>query len=258
MKLQLIRNATLVLDYAGHHILIDPYFAPKQSRPSYIDQSPNVNPMADLPIPPERILEGVEVVIVSHLHSDHFDTTAQELIPKPIPLLCQPENEAFIRDKGFVNVSAVSDEVKWQGIHLTRIGGHHGMGEVETMMGTVSGFVFQAKGEPTLYWLGDTVLCDEVREAVRRYQPDAIVTHSCGAKWPDSANQRHLIVMDSEQTIELCRFTPQSVVIAAHMDSLDHATVSRSELRSQAQQAGINNDQLRIPLDGEALEIPHG
>lgn len=103
MRLQLIRSATLLLDYAGQHILIDPFFAPKHSRPSYTGRSPN--PLVELPLPPEQILDGVELVIVSHLHSDHFDPVAHQLVPKTLPLLCQPGNEETIRDKGFLDVT---------------------------------------------------------------------------------------------------------------------------------------------------------
>lgn len=254
MQLQLIRNATLLLDYAGHYILIDPYFAAQFSRPSYTGKS--LTPMVELPMPPERMLDGVELVMVSHLHSDHFDPAAQEMIPKSSPLLCQPGDEATIRGKGFLDVTPIINDIHWNGIHLTRTGGHHGTGEVETMMGQVSGFVFQAASEPTVYWAGDTILCDEVRTAVARFQPDVIVTHSCAATWPDSTRQRSLIVMDAAQTIDLCKLAPKSVVIAVHMEVLDHATLSRSELRAQAEDAGIDGEQLRIPDDGESIPFP--
>ena len=251
MRLQLIRNATQVLDYAGKRILLDPYFAPKHSRPSYTGKSPN--PLIDLPLPPERILAGVQLVIVSHLHSDHFDPVAHELVPKTLPFFCQPGDEQTIRDKGFHDVTPVVDSIAWNGVTITRINGYHGMGEVGAMMGRVSGFVFQAQGEPTLYWAGDTVLCDEVRDAIARFQPVVIVTHSAGATWPDEAGERHLIVMDAAQTLDVCRLAAKSVVIAIHLDSLDHGTVSRADLRAQAEQAGIGN--LRIPEDGEVIEI---
>lgn len=57
--------------------------------------------------------------------------------------------------------------------------------------------------------------------------------------------------MDAEQTIAVCRAAPNSTVIATHMEALDHATVSRAELRQQADAAGIDN--LLIPADGETL-----
>src|SRR3954467_1223307 len=103
MNLQLIRNATLRLHYAGQVILIDPYFAAQYSLPSYTGKSPN--PMVELPVPIEAILQDVTLVIVSHLHSDHFDTVAQQSVAKGLPLFCQPGNEDFIRGKGFQQVT---------------------------------------------------------------------------------------------------------------------------------------------------------
>ncbi len=37
------------------------------------------------------------------------------------------------------------------------------------------------------------------------------------------------------------------------MDSVDHATVSREELRAYAEANGIQSEQLLIPADGEKL-----
>lgn len=250
MQLQLIRNATMILDYGGQRFLLDPDFGAKHSRQSFTGKSPN--PMVDLPIPPEKILEGIQAVIVSHLHSDHFDKVAQEIVPKTLPLFCQPGDEQTIRDKGFQQVMPI-DTLDWQGVKITRTGGHHGLGYVETQMGKVSGFVFQAKDEPTIYWAGDTVMCDEVRETISQFQPNIIIIHSCGAMWPDEAGERQLIVMDDAQTVEVCHLAPNSTVIAVHMEALDHATVSRTDLRAAAQQSGVSESRLLIPQDGETV-----
>lgn len=211
--------------------------------------------MVELPLSIEDILKDVTLVIVSHLHSDHFDTVAHQRVPKDWPLFCQPGNEDFIRGKGFQQVMPIADQVEWNGIHITRTDGHHGLGYVETQMGKVSGFVLQAANEPTFYWAGDTVLCSEVEKAIERFKPDVIVTHSCGAKWPDNHDERQLIVMDDQQTIAVCKSAPNNTVIATHMEALDHATVSRELLRTSATQAGISQTQLRIPTNGETLEI---
>ncbi|WP_411905689.1 MBL fold metallo-hydrolase [Rhizobium mayense] len=68
--------------------MIDPYFAPRHSLPSFTGRSPN--PMTELPRSIDDILQGVELVIVSHLHTDHFDAVAKERVPKTLPILCQP------------------------------------------------------------------------------------------------------------------------------------------------------------------------
>src|SRR5690349_4065961 len=105
MRLRLLRNATQRLRYAGHELLLDPYFAPDHSRPPFTGRSPR--PRVPLPGPVEEILAGMELVIVSHLHSDHFDPEAQRLLPKDLPVFCQPGDEETIRGQGFTRVEPV-------------------------------------------------------------------------------------------------------------------------------------------------------
>src|SRR5262245_54438007 len=99
MKLQLFRNATLKLSYAGRTLLIHPYLAPRHSLPSFTGRSPN--PMTELPANIADILKGVELVVVSHLHTDHFDSVAKQRVPKNLPLICQPGDETKIAEAGF-------------------------------------------------------------------------------------------------------------------------------------------------------------
>ncbi len=249
MQLQLIRSATLRLTYAGRRILIDPYLAARHSRPSFTGASPN--PLVELPCSPQQAIAGAELVLVSHLHSDHFDPAAQELLPKDLPLVCQPEDAAAIRAKGFRQVLPLAETLDWQGIQLTRTPCQHGHGAVLDEMGTASGFVLAAPGEPTVYWAGDTIWYPAVAEVIRRVQPQVIITHSCGAVWGDNV----LIVMDAAQTAAVCQAAPNSTVVAVHMESLDHARVTRAELRSYAQAYGIAPQRLRIPADGETLKL---
>jgi hypothetical protein len=122
-------------------------------------------------------------------------------------------------------------------------------------MGVSSGYVLQAPGEPTVYWAGDSVLCDETRAAIERYHPDVIVTHSGGALWPvGSDGGRALIIMDAAQTIATSRLAPWAKVVAIHLDSVDHATVSRADLRQAVAAEGLEGGIL-IPEDGEELVL---
>lgn len=249
MNLQLIRNATLRLHYGGQLLLIDPYFAPKHSLPSYAQKSNN--PLVDLPLSIDEITQDVDALIVSHLHTDHFDSVAKERLEKDLPLFCQPTNDTAIREGGFRDVRVLETVTDWHGVTITRTDGRHGEGDTAQLMGKVSGFVFQAEGEPTIYWCGDTVWYETVQQVIDAYQPDIIVTHSCGAVWGDDPRP---IVMDAEQTVALCQYAPQSKVIAVHMEALDHATVSRADLRAYADEQGISTDRLLIPADGDMIE----
>jgi L-ascorbate metabolism protein UlaG (beta-lactamase superfamily) len=249
VKFQLIRSATLRLEYAGQHLLIDPYLAAKLSRPSFTGRSPN--PMVDLPFSPQEVIANIDAVLVSHLHSDHFDPAAQDLLPKETPILCQPMDEVPITFMGFRQVTPVKDTLVWHGITITRTPCQHGSGDVLDDMGTASGFTFQAENEPTVYWVGDTIYYDAVAEVIDRVQPQVIITHSCGAVWGDHV----LIVMDAVQTVAVCKSAPKSIVVATHMEALDHATITRAQLREYATDHRITPTQLLIPADGETLEL---
>lgn len=247
MKLTLIRSATLKLDYGGQCILIDPAFSDKLTSPSFAGKSKN--PLVDLPVSKEAILENVDAVLVSHIHSDHFDTAAQGYLNKSLPILCQPNEEATIENMGFVDVRPVAERFRLGKVEITRTYAKHGSGSVQEEMGEASGFVFKAPGEPVVYWPGDTVLCDEVRSVLVKEKPAMVITHSAGAVWGDGVK----ILFDEVETAEICEALPDSTVVAVHLDSYDHGTVSRESLRAYASRRGIDEARLRIPADGETL-----
>lgn len=248
MELQLIRNATLRLIYHDHLILIDPCLAPRHAFRSFAGMSRN--PTVDLPLPPEQVIDDVDWVIVSHLHPDHFEEVAEDLLPWEILLFCQPEDAETIGEMGFTNVHPLADSTQREGIGLTRTPARHGEGAMAERLGPVSGFLFRADGEPTVYWMGDTVWYREVATVIAREKPDVIITHSSGAVLGDSAP----IIMDARQTVAVCEAAPEAVVVAVHLDALDHGTVSRATLRAAAEAAGIGPERLLIPADGERLD----
>ena len=249
MKIQEIRNATMKITYSGRTFLTDPLLAPKHSYDPFVGKSRN--PTTDLPYPIEEIIHGIEAVLVSHVHIDHFDRAARELLSKEIPLFCQPSDVEKLTGKGFQSVRPVERSNTWGGVTITRTDGQHGTGTWGERMGNVSGFVLQAENEPTLFWVGDSIWCDPVEQVVMDFQPDVIVVHSGGAKFPDSDP----IIMDAEQTVAVCKAAPNAVIVAVHLEALDHCPVTRADLRSTAEKAGIALRQLLIPADGELFSF---
>ena len=64
MKIQLIRNATMKLSYAGQTILTDPMLSPKDAFDPFAGVARN--PTVELPHTLEQILDRVDGVLVSH------------------------------------------------------------------------------------------------------------------------------------------------------------------------------------------------
>ena len=258
MELLHIRNATLKINYGGHTFLIDPYFAEAGSQPSFAGKANN--PTVPLPLHTDEILMGVDCVLVSHLHPDHFDEAAQAAIPRDLPIYCQPEDVYTIRSAGFLAVHPVPDQVQLGEITLTRTPGQHGTGSILPLMGVVSGFVFQHPGERTVYWCGDTVWYEGVQQNIDRYQPSLIVCHAGANKFfkehnvfgPAYTGDSDVLIMDAAQVSRLCDYAPDSQVVATHVGALDHETVTRAELRA-ALKKSVDSDQLFIPEDGQTL-----
>lgn len=250
MQLQLIRNATMRLTYAGRVILTDPYLGAKGVYRSLGGREQN--PTIELPMPLEQVIDGVEMVLVSHLHNDHFDPAAWEALPKHLPIFCQPGDEARIAEKGFTNITPVEEPVAWEGISIMAAAGTHGTGKWADDLNPVIGFILRAEGEPVVYWCGDTIWYEAVREVISNVRPDVIITHSGGAELQDSGP----IIMDAAQTIAACRHAPDAKIVAIHLDALDHCLTSRADLRDYGTRYGIEPSQLLIPADGESVNLP--
>ena len=62
--------------------------------------------------------------------------------------------------------------------------------------------------------------------------------------------------MDAEETLAVVRAAPEAVVVAIHLEALDHCPVRREDLRRHADAAGIAPSRLRIPADGETIRLP--
>ncbi len=119
-------------------------------------------------------------------------------------VLCQPPDATALRDRGFVDVRPVEEALDWGALRVTRTNGRHGTGEIAQRMAPASGFVITTPDEPTLYLAGDTIWCDEVREAVDRHHPDIVVANAGGARFLEGDP----ITMTADDVVALARHPP--------------------------------------------------
>lgn len=250
-SLQLVRNATLILEYAGQKILVDPMLSPKGTIESWggIERNPTV----ELKLPVSEITKGLDLVMVTHSHADHFDEAASKILDKSVQLINQPADRDFFKKEGFINAETVEKSKVWNNISINRIEVQHGTGEVLKMMGKTSGFVLKAKNQPTLYIVGDAIWTDEVKKTIKKYKPDYIIVNSGGAVV--TGFEKTPILMDEEQTMDLIGESGKAKIIAVHMNALDHCRTTRESLRLKAESLNIGADKLIIPQDGEVITL---
>ncbi|GJM60560.1 MBL fold metallo-hydrolase [Persicobacter diffluens] len=247
-SIQLIRNATLKINYAGKTLLIDPMLGEKHSIRSFVVPDQNLNPTVDLTMPVSDILEGLDAIFLTHAHPDHFDPAAMEMLPKNLPFFAQPFDAKMLADSPFENVKVIEDSTEFEGITIHRTGGKHGPEHVLEALGQVSGFVLQAEGAPTIYIIGDCLWDAEIEGNIEKYNPEVIVMNAGGAVFMGADR----ILMDEEEAIKVAKKAPNATKIAVHIASLDHCQVSRTSLAEKAQQAAV---ELLIPQDGSIIEL---
>jgi L-ascorbate metabolism protein UlaG (beta-lactamase superfamily) len=249
MRVQLIRHATLLVQFAGHTLLVDPMLDNVGARPP-IQNSPNPrnNPLVPLPMKPEAVLANIESVLVTHTHSDHWDSTAEKLLPKSVPFFGQPQDEAKFLAAGFTAVRPIDKSVEWNSIQISRTGGQHGTGEIAKKMAPVSGFLLRADDEPTLYIAGDTIWCGAVQDALDVHEPDVIVLNAGGARFLEG----NPITMSAHDVVTVCRRSPKAKIVAVHMDAINHCLLTREDLAFLLAAERVK-ERVVIPSDAEWL-----
>jgi L-ascorbate metabolism protein UlaG (beta-lactamase superfamily) len=231
VNVTLVRHATLIVETSHGRILVDPMLRAAGTTPP-IENTPNQkpNPLVELPVSPAEVVAGIDLCIITHLHSDHFDDAADEVLPRDLPILTQPESAAALEARGFTNVA-----VEHPSIPMTR--GRHGTGEIGEAMGAVSGWVVD-----DVYIAGDTIWCDEVSDALEQHRPRAIVLNASGARF----NVGDPIVMDAED-VRRVRAATDVPIAVVHLEAINHCIEPRAAYREIK---GV-----RVPGDGERIEL---
>ena len=262
MKIKQIRNATLRINFGEADFLIDPWlisraegfsFAQTPFASEVVDpvQLDIVMPMCELPLPLPEVLGGVDAYLLTHLHPDHFDMTrggtAGAKLDKDVPIFVQNDDEVGVmKMSGFADVRMLADDgVTFKDVTLKRTYAKHGTKEP---CGPASGVFFSSPAESKTLWiLGDTVWCDEVAETMAELKPDVVILNACAAQLKTYGR----LIMDDADVESVCRAAPNATVIASHMDTVAHASLTRKALKAALENRGLASRVL-MPDDGEA------
>lgn len=258
IRYQHIRNATAKIEMAGSTFLVDPYLAPKGSYAGFEGtiNSQKRNPLIDMKEPVEKVLEGVDAVIVTHTHDDHWDEYAQKVLPKTLPIFVQNAGDAqIIRSQGFKDVRVVGKNTEFNQVKLSKTGGQHGtdqmyaIPQLAELAGEAMGVVMQADGEKTLYIVGDTIWNEEVDFALNRYKPEVIVMNTGYAQLQGFSDS---IIMGKADVAKARQAAPKADIITVHMDAVNHAAVTSDEMRKFVKENKLSK--VAVPREGEVLK----
>ena len=260
ITLQQIRHATIKLAYAGTTFLVDPVLGKKDAYPGFEGtfNSQLRNPMVELPIPVSEVLQA-DAIIVTHLHPDHWDEAAKASVPRAMPIFCQNEEDAAaLRRDGFTAVRVMTSGTEFKGTRLIKVYAKHGTDQMYAIpalaktLGLAVGVVFSRPGYKTTYIAGDTIWTPEIEATIKTYRPDVIVLNTGYAR---ILGVEGSIIMGKEDLYRAYQLAPQATIIGSHMETFNHMTQSRRDLRDFIAEKAMDPARVLVPADGESYQF---
>lgn len=259
---QQIRSATVKVSYGETTFLVDPMLAPAKAYPGFkLTYRNHLSwPFCDLPVSTFDILRDVDAVILTHLHLDHFDDYAAELLPKDMLVVVQDaSDQAQVQSFGFSNVQVMPDSMQVKGVTLTRTACQHGTDAMyadptfSKICGEVMGIVFQAAGFKSTYLVADTIWTADVAACLEKFQPEVVIlnTGHAAVTAPAVADNPY-IIMGTDDVKRVHAALPQASIVCVHMDAVNHMTLSRKELNAWVRENKLTG-QVIVPFDGEQM-----
>lgn len=263
MKITTLRNATLLLEWdAGDGpvaLLVDPMLAARGELPRLRlgGGAGRRNPLVDLPPTAHRCLRRTTHALITHCqrgHFDHLDRAGRRFLrERATPVFCTQSDASWLARRGLaVRPLSAGRRQAFFGGHITSVPCVHGRGLIGRLMAHGVGWFIELPGEPTVYVAGDTLLTDDVARFLAERKPDIAVLPAGGARF-DLGSE---ILMDAQDVCAAARLTG-GIVIANHLEALDHCPTTRACVRQLAAAAGVG-ERIRVPEDGETVryELP--
>ncbi len=189
-----VGNATTLISAGGVTVLTDPNFL-HQGQRAYLGYG-LVSKRRHGPALTVGELPPLDVIVLSHMHGDHWDRVAQRELDHGLPIVTTPHAAKRLRHRGFDGALGLTTwtghEVTKDGttLRITALPGRHAPGWTRRLLPPVMGSMLEfgtvdGSDRRRLYVSGDTLLIDELREIPQRFSPiEAGVLHLGGTRLP--------------------------------------------------------------------------
>jgi L-ascorbate metabolism protein UlaG (beta-lactamase superfamily) len=242
---QFIGTATVLIRYQGLTILTDPNFLHKGDHVHLgygLTSERQTNPAIEFDkLPP------IDLVILSHMHDDHFDKLVQERLNRNTPIVTTREASEALKRLGFQQRFALSD---WDRLEVTKgetrlritsVPGRHGAAGVSVLLPTVMGSVldFGANADTPdyrMYISGDTLVYDDIRSIPQRFPGiDLALLHLGGTRILGVFK----VTMDGKDGVRMMQIVKPKKTIPIHYNDYDVFKSPLAEFAREVKAAGL-------------------
>ena len=256
-NLHFVGTATTVITLGSFTVLTDPNFLRRGQR-AYLGWGLSTKRLTDPALAPAQ-LPALDLVVLSHLHGDHFDRVARAELDKTPSVLTTPQAAGRLRRWGFEarGLETWQRDTLRKGVEeltVESLPGVHARGLLGRMLPPVMGSLIEHRldGEVTrrLYISGDTLTgrhVDEMRD--RHPDIDVAVVHLGGTRV-----LFRTVTMDAEMGVDFVRRTDPAVVVPVHYDDYPVFRSPLSAFLQRARDAGLRAE-VRAPRRGDVIDL---
>ncbi len=187
-----IGHGTVLIELDGVRLLTDPLL---RERVAHLHRH--------APLPPASALDGIDAVLLTHLHRDHLDLPSLRQVGRAVPIVVPRGGGRLLLRRGFDSVREIApgEEIALGSLRiLATEARHHGGRGVVGARGPALGYVIA--GSRRIYDAGDTDLFDGMR-AIGAGGLDLALVPIWG--WASRLGPGHLDPRRAAQALELLR-----------------------------------------------------
>jgi len=244
---QFIGTATVIVRYQGFTILTDPNFLHKGDHVHLgygLTSERLTNPAIDI-----EHLPPIDLVVLSHMHEDHFDKLVQEKLDKNIPIVTTKEASeklkhiGFMRAYGLATWDAVEVGKGEARLRITAAPGRHGKAGMQALLPSVMGSVLDFGPNPAtpsyrMYISGDTLIYDDLKNIPQRFPGvDLALLHLGGTRILGVFK----VTMDGADGVKLLQIVQPRHAIPIHYNDYDVFKSPLADFARAVKAAGLES-----------------
>lgn len=230
---QWIGGPTYVLKLGSFKILTDPMLCPKSDTAFVIKKHPTTGVhnafIKRYTAPATFDTSNIDILLISHLHADHFDKEAKETLSKNLTTVAPTANKETLLKWGFYNATSL----KWndtlifkkdfETLKIIAVKALHAKDEyLNTELGHVNGYIieyYDGKNIFRIYWTGDTVWFDEM-EDYQKFGKINVLIPNMGAVGADGNIGRR--GLDATDCMKIIKCLSPTLIIPVHHSTFSH------------------------------------